>query len=81
MENGSIGTKPVKKSRKKKRKKARAQAVLSVISVRLTDDEKERIDEIMRAGSFKRYSDIVRMAIHLYRGPNGVTHGRSDIYH
>lgn len=73
--------KSVRKSRKRKRKRAKEQAVFSVISVRLSDDEKERIDEIMRAGNFKRYSDMVRMAIHMYRGPSGVAHGGSDIYH
>lgn len=74
-------SRPEKRKRKKKRKKAKEQAVLSVISVRLTDEEKERIDEIMRAGNIKRYSDVVRMAIHMYRTPGNGDHDRPDIYH
>ncbi len=73
--------KSVKRKRKKRRKKAKEQAVLSVISVRLSDEEKERIDHIMREGNFKRYSDIVRLAIHMYRGPDRDGYGRHDIYH
>ena len=80
MEENS-GTRIRVKKNRKKRKKAREQAVLSVISVRLTDDEKERIDEIMQSGNFKHYSDIMRIAIQMYRGAGIVEHGRSNIYH
>jgi len=67
-----------RKIRKKKRQvskaKPREQAVLSVISVRISDEEKERIDGIMRDGRFKSYSDILRMAMQMYRIPNGEFH-------
>lgn len=81
MDSIPVEAKSVKRKRKKKRKKAKEQAVLTVISVRLTDEEKERIDHIMRVGNFKRYTDIVRLAIQMYRGPNRVEYGRHDIYH
>lgn len=61
--------KNVRKKSTLKRSKAREQAVLSVISVRVSDEEKERIDEIMRLGNFKRYSDVLRMAIQVFRIP------------
>ena len=81
MDSVPAESRPEKRKRRKKRKKAKEQAVLSIISVRLTDEEKERIDEIMRVGNFKRYSDVVRMAIHMYRAPGNGEYDRPDIYH
>lgn len=37
----------------------------TVITVRISDDEKERIDEIMLNMDIKRYSDVMRMALHM----------------
>jgi hypothetical protein len=54
-----------KKQPGKRKLKAREQAVLSVVSVRISDEEKERIDEIMRVGNIKRYSDVLRLAIQM----------------
>jgi hypothetical protein len=41
--------------------------VLSVVTVRISDEEKFRIDEIMRNLEIKRYSDIMRMALHMVK--------------
>lgn len=53
-----------------RRKKSKGQAVLSVISVRISDEEKERLDELKRLGRFKRYSDMLRMAIRMIKVPD-----------
>jgi len=34
-----------------------------VVTVRISDEEKERIDEIMKSLNIKRYSDVMRMAL------------------
>lgn len=65
--------KKTKKKRPARKAQPREQAVLTVISVRISDEEKERIDEIMRDGRFKSYSDMLRMAMQMYRIPNGET--------
>jgi hypothetical protein len=54
--------KPVKRSVKS----AKA-PVLSVVTVRISDEEKDRIDEIMRNLDIKRYSDLMRMALHMVK--------------
>jgi hypothetical protein len=60
-----------KKSYKKKAPKSRVKsgkAVMStVITVRISDDEKERIDEIMTSMDIKRYSDVMRMALQMMK--------------
>ena len=38
-------------------------AMSSVISVRIPNDEKERINEIMKNLSIKRYSDFMRIVL------------------
>ena len=63
-------TKNGRKKRKQRRVKARQQPVLSIVSVRISDEEKERIDEIMRLSNIKRYSDVLRIAIQLVQVPN-----------
>ncbi len=73
--------KSIGKKRKQRRTKAKGQAVLSIVSVRISDEEKERIDEIMRIGNIKRYSDIMRMAIQLVRVPNNDDPTRAGTYH
>jgi hypothetical protein len=40
---------------------------LSVVTVRISDEEKKRIDEIMRNLDIKRYSDVMRMALHMVK--------------
>jgi predicted transcriptional regulator len=40
---------------------------LSVVTVRISDEEKERIDEIMRNLQISRYSDVMRMALHMLK--------------
>jgi hypothetical protein len=62
-----------KKKRPSRKAQPREQAVLSVISVRISDEEKDRIDEIMRDGRFKSYSDMLRLAMQMYRIPNSET--------
>jgi len=41
--------------------------VLSVVTVRISDEEKERIDNIMRNLDIKRYSDMMRMALQMVK--------------
>jgi hypothetical protein len=41
--------------------------MLSVVTVRISDEEKKRIDEIMRNLDIKRYSDVMRMALHMVK--------------
>jgi len=40
---------------------------LSVVTVRISDEEKERIDGIMRDLEITRYSDVMRMALQLVK--------------
>jgi hypothetical protein len=73
-------TNNVKKKTKRPRIKAKEQTILSVISLRISDEEKERIDEIMRLGKIKRYSDVMRMAIQMVQVPNNDKCGREGIF-
>jgi Arc/MetJ-type ribon-helix-helix transcriptional regulator len=60
----------VKKTvRKKNKKKLKKQAVLSVVSVRISDKEKERIDKMMQAGIISNYSDVLRLALQMMPVP------------
>jgi antitoxin component of RelBE/YafQ-DinJ toxin-antitoxin module len=54
--------KPVKQALKSNKA-----AMLSVVTVRISDEEKERIDEIMRNLQITRYSDMMRMALHMVK--------------
>jgi hypothetical protein len=59
-----------KSCRKKKAKRTvRADKVstLSVVTVRISDEEKERIDEIMQRLNIPRYSDVMRMALQMVK--------------
>ena len=38
---------------------------LSVVTVRISDEEKERIDTIMKNLNIKRYSDVMRLALQM----------------
>ena len=76
--------KVAKKSKKrpvKRKTKLREQAVLSVVSVRISDEEKERIDEIMRLNDIKSYSDVLRMAIQMVQVPRHDETGAFPLYH
>ncbi|MEI6205570.1 MAG: hypothetical protein WCP20_02185 [Desulfuromonadales bacterium] len=73
--------KSIRKNRKRQRVRAKEQSVLSVVSLRISDEEKNRIDEIMRNGNIKRYSDIMRMAIHLVQVPDNDEHEHAGIFH
>jgi hypothetical protein len=56
--------------RKKKAKRSDRSdkpVTLSVVTVRISDEEKERIDEIMRNLQITRYSDVMRMALHMVK--------------
>jgi len=41
--------------------------MLSVVTVRISDEEKGRIDEIMRTLDIKRYSDVMRLALQMVK--------------
>lgn len=57
----------VQKNTKKRRGKSGKPVMSTVITVRVSDSEKERIDEIMMNMDIKRYSDVMRMALHMVR--------------
>ncbi len=62
----------VKKSYKKtskKSSKSKKNVKSAIIAVRISDCEKERIDEIMMNMDIKRYSDVMRMALHMINPP------------
>ena len=42
-------------------------ALSSVVKVRISDEEKERIDKIMRNLEIKRYSDVMRLALQMMK--------------
>ncbi len=56
-----------KKKTTKRIMKSDRQAVLSVVTVRISDEEKERMDMIMRNLDIKRYSDVMRMALQMVK--------------
>lgn len=43
------------------------QETLKVVTVRISDEEKERIDHIMNSWNIKRYSDVMRMAVQMLK--------------
>jgi hypothetical protein len=45
--------------------KSDRQDMLTVVTVRISDEEKSRIDTIMRDLDIKRYSDMMRMALRM----------------
>ena len=52
-----------KKPARLKKVKSDRQATLSVVTLRISDEEKQRIDEIMKNNDIKRYSDVMIIAI------------------
>lgn len=59
-----------RKKRKRAVRRAKRQAEISVVSLRISDDEKGRIDEIMRIGNLRHYSDVMKMAFQMIQVPN-----------
>jgi hypothetical protein len=56
------------KKKPSKRSVKSGKAVMStVVTFRVSDEEKERIDEIMMNLDIKRYSDVMRMALQMTR--------------
>jgi hypothetical protein len=53
------------KKPKRCRMKSGKTAMSTVITVRVSDSEKERINEIMMNLDIMRYSDVMRMALHM----------------
>jgi hypothetical protein len=47
--------------------KSNKATLLSVVTVRISDEEKERIDVIMRNLQITRYSDMMRMALQMVK--------------
>jgi hypothetical protein len=45
--------------------KSDAVVTSTVVTVRVSDEEKARLEEIMRNSDIKRYSDVMRMALHM----------------
>ena len=58
-----------KKKSSKRSVKSGKTVMSTVVTVRVSDEEKERIDEIMMNLDIKRYSDVMRMALHMMK-PN-----------
>ncbi|HXE95709.1 MAG TPA: hypothetical protein VN642_04855 [Dongiaceae bacterium] len=56
-----------KKRASKRSVKSGKPVMSSVVTFRVSDEEKERIDEIMTELDIKRYSDIMRMALQMTR--------------
>jgi hypothetical protein len=56
-----------KKRAPKRRMKSDKPVKSTVVTFRISDGEKERIDEIMTNLDIKRYSDVMRMALNLTR--------------
>jgi len=52
-----------KQKRVKRSSKSKAPTALSVVSLRISDEEKSRIEEIMRRNNITRYADVLREAI------------------
>ena len=72
---GSIG-----KKRKHRPVRANRQALLSVVSVRISDAEKKRIDEIMRRDNIRHYSDVMKIAIQLIGVPGDDAYERAGMF-
>lgn len=52
-------------TRKKYKPRAKKASISSVVSVRITDKEKEDIDVVMKNLNIKRYSDFMRIALQM----------------
>ena len=52
-------------TRKKYKARAKKAAMSSVVSVRITEKEKEDIDDVMKNLNIKRYSDFMRIALQM----------------
>ena len=52
-------------TRKKYKPRAKKPTMSSVVSVRITEKEKEEIDVVMKNLNIKRYSDFMRIALQM----------------
>jgi len=52
-------------AKKKYKPRAKKAAMSSVVSVRITEKEKEDIDVVMKNLNIKRYSDFMRIALQM----------------
>jgi len=59
--------KSCRKMKAKRTVRAEKVATLSVVTVRISDEEKERIDDIMQRLDIHRYSDIMRLALQMVK--------------
>jgi hypothetical protein len=59
--------KKIKKKSSRRKVTTDEARIISVVTVRISDEEKERIDEIMKNLDVKRYSDIMRMAFQMMK--------------
>ncbi|MDA8430234.1 MAG: hypothetical protein M0T70_13345 [Geobacteraceae bacterium] len=57
----------LKKKPLKKAAKSNKVPMLSVVTVRISDEEKERIDAIMKQLRITRYSDVMRLALQMVK--------------
>ena len=52
-------------TRKKYKPRAKKPTMSSIVSVRITEKEKEEIDVVMKNLNIKRYSDFMRIALQM----------------
>ncbi len=74
-------TRNISKKRKHRPVKAKGKAPLSVVSVRISDEEKKRIDEIMRRDNIRHYSDVMKIAIQLIGVPGDDGYESAGMFH
>jgi hypothetical protein len=68
-----IARKNNKDKSSKRRTKSGKSVMSTVITVRVSDEEKDRLDTIMMNLEIKRYSDVMRMALHMIKPDIGYT--------
>lgn len=63
--------KSIKIKAAKRNSKSSKAAKSKIITVRISDEEKDRIDDIMINMDIKRYSDVMRLALHMMKPKSG----------
>lgn len=63
----AMARKKYKKKPGKRSMKSDRIVMSTVITVRISDEEKDRIEKIMANLDIKRYSDVMRMALHMVK--------------
>jgi len=63
----ATATRNYNKKLPKNKPKSKKDVKSSVITVRISNEEKERINEIMMGMDIRRYSDVMRMALHMMK--------------